>query len=150
MGTSKTNPKLVYSKFSNGYFFFFPHLFLFVCLFVCVYGTKASVERQTYNQHLNWSGIVQSSRPVAGRWGNAPPKSAKRSTFSHKMGQKWGLCRRVKGGEVQKVHFLGPSGPFFGGPAPPIINPGYGPAILHQNCGDLTYTLPIGLCIPGA
>ena len=27
----------------------------------------------------------------------APPKYAKRTTFSHKMGQKWGFCRRVKG-----------------------------------------------------
>ena len=44
------------------------------------------------------------------------------------MGQKWGLCRRVKGGEVQKVHFLSPEGPPFWGPAPPKIDPGYGPA----------------------
>ena len=29
------------------------------------------------------------------------------------------FCKRVKGGEVQKVHFLGPKGPHFGGPAPP-------------------------------
>ena len=35
---------------------------------------------------------------------------------------------RVKGGEVQKVHFWGPKGPLFGGPAPPKIDPGYGPA----------------------
>ena len=49
-----------------------------------------------------------------------PPKSAERSTFNHKMGQKWGFCRRVKGGEVQKVHFLCPKGPHFGGPAPPL------------------------------
>ena len=42
-----------------------------------------------------------------------PPKSAKRSTFNHKMGQKWGVCKRVKGMRfrkftlwVQKVHIL--------------------------------------------
>ena len=59
-----------------------------------------------------------------------PPKSAKRSTFSHKMGQKWGFCRRVKGVRfkksslwVQKVHF-------FGVPHPPKIDPGYGPAFI--------------------
>ena len=39
----------------------------------------------------------------------------KRSTFSHKLGPKWGFCRGVKGGEVQKVHFLGPKGLLFGG-----------------------------------
>ena len=59
-------------------------------------------------------------------------KSGKRSTFSHKVGQKWvfvgGLWGRGGGGEVQEVHFLGPKGPLFGGPAPPKIDPGYGPA----------------------
>ena len=58
-----------------------------------------------------------------------PPKSAKRSTFSHQMGKKWGVCKRVKGGEVQKVHFLGPKGPHFGGFCTPKIDPGYGPEI---------------------
>ena len=70
------------------------------------------------------------SRPVARgvcRGATHPLKSAKRSTFSHKMGKKWGICKRVKGGEVQKVNFLGPKGPHFGGSAPPKINPGYGP-----------------------
>ena len=55
-------------------------------------------------------------------------KSTKRSTFSHKVAQKWGFCRRVKGGEGQKVHFLGPKGPLLGVPHLPKINPGYGPA----------------------
>ena len=50
-----------------------------------------------------------------------PSKSAKRSTFSHKVGQKWGFCKRVKGDEVQKVHFLGPKGPHFGVPPLPSI-----------------------------
>ena len=31
------------------------------------------------------------------------------------MGKKWGACKRVKGGEVQKVLFLGPKGPHLGG-----------------------------------
>ena len=35
------------------------------------------------------------------------PKSSKKSTFSHKMGKKWGVCKKVEGGEVQKVHFSG-------------------------------------------
>ena len=55
--------------------------------------------------------------------------SAKRSTFSHEMSQKWGFCRRVKWGEVQKVHIFGPNGPLFWGLHPPKINPGYGPAV---------------------
>ena len=63
-----------------------------------------------------------------------PPKSAKRSTFSHKMGQKWGFCRRVRGVRFKKVHFLGPKGPLFGGPAPPKIDPGYGPAHVCRYC----------------
>ena len=77
---------------------------------------------------------ISENRPVARgvRGCDAPPKSAKRSTFSHKVGQKWGFCRRVKGGEVQKVHFLGSKGPLFWGPVPPPppkkkIDPGYGP-----------------------
>ena len=37
--------------------------------------------------------------------GMTHPKSAKRSTFSCKVDQKWSFCRRVKGGEVQKIHF---------------------------------------------
>ena len=57
------------------------------------------------------------------------PKSAKRSTFCHKVGQKWHFCRRVIGVRfkkstiwVQKVHFLG---------VPHLlrIDPGYGPAL---------------------
>ena len=48
-----------------------------------------------------------------------PPKSAKRSTFSHKVGQKLGFCRRVRGVRFKKVHFLGPKGPLFGVLHPP-------------------------------
>ena len=76
-------------------------------------------------------------RPVARGCGgcDAPPKSAKRSTFSHKVGQKWGFCRRVRGVRFKKVHFLGPKGPLFWGPAPPPkkkIDPGYGPERTHS------------------
>ena len=56
---------------------------------------------------------------------NAPPKSAKRPTFSHKMGQKWGFCKRVKGVRFKKSTFLVQKGPHFWGPAPPV-DPGYG------------------------
>ena len=54
-----------------------------------------------------------SSRPVAGgvRGCDAPHKSAERSTFSHKVGQKWGFCRRVRGGEVQKSQLFEGSAP---------------------------------------
>ena len=57
-------------------------------------------------------------------------QSAKRSTFTHKMGKKWGVCKRVKGDEVQKVHFWGPIQKvnILGVPHPPKIDPGYGPA----------------------
>ena len=44
-----------------------------------------------------------------------PPKSAKRSTFSHKVGQKWGFCRRVRGGEVQKSPLFGSKRSTFSG-----------------------------------
>ena len=49
-----------------------------------------------------------------------------------------GFCRRVEGGEVQKVHFLGPKGPLLGVPHLPRFDPGYGPAWpfpmgLHRN-----------------
>ena len=37
-------------------------------------------------------------------------KSAKRSTFGHKVGQNLGFCWRVKGCEVNEVHLLGPKG----------------------------------------
>ena len=42
---------------------------------------------------------------------DAPPKSAKRSTFSYKMG----FCRRDKGVRFKKVHLLGAPHP----PPPP-------------------------------
>ena len=64
---------------------------------------------------MRWTGKSHFTtfRPVAR---GCDPKSAKRSTFTHKMGQKWRFCRRVKGGGVrfkkstfgvQKVHFWG-------------------------------------------
>ena len=34
----------------------------------------------------------------------------------------------------KKVHFLGPKGPLFGGPAPPKIDPGYGRLGARVNC----------------
>ena len=76
-----------------------------------------------------WS--IAQCRPVA-RGYDAPPKSAKRSTFSHKVGQKWGFCRRVRGVRFKKIHFFGPKGPLFGGPTlpPKKINPGYGPGTM--------------------
>ena len=52
-------------------------------------------------------------RPVRGGEGggcrgcDAPPKSAKRSTFSHKVYQKLGFCRRVKGGWGSKSLLFG-------------------------------------------
>ena len=62
------------------------------------------------------------ARPVGGYGGcDAPSKSVKRPTFSHKMGQKCGLCKRVKGMRFKKSTFWGPT-------PPPQINPGYGPA----------------------
>ena len=66
-------------------------------------------------------------RPVA-RGCDAPPKSAKRSTFSHKMGQKWGFCSGVEGVRFKKFTFWIQKVPFFGVPHPPKIDPGYGPA----------------------
>ena len=34
----------------------------------------------------------------------------------------------------KKVHFLGPKGPLFGGPAPPKVDPGYGRLGARVNC----------------
>ena len=62
----------------------------------------------------HWRGIHAVARPTA------PPICQKVHLFSHKMGHKWGVCVRV-GGEVQKVHFLGPKGPHFEGSAPQSI-----------------------------
>ena len=62
---------------------------------------------------------------------DAPPKSAKRSTFSQKGGQTWVFCIRIKGVRfkkstfwVQKVHILGI-------PHLSKIDPGDGPAFIH-------------------
>ena len=68
-------------------------------------------------------------RPVArGCWGcDAPPKSAKRSTFSHIMGQKLGFWWRVKGVRFKKSTFWVQKVHFFGVPHPSKIDPGYGP-----------------------
>ena len=54
-------------------------------------------------------GTPNQARSQGGAGGAmAPPKSAKRSTSGHKVGQKWGFCRRVyKGGEVQKSPLFG-------------------------------------------
>ena len=79
---------------------------------------------------------------MVGGWGGVggaggamhSPNLPKRSTFGHKIGKKWGACKRVKGGggEVQKVHFLGPESPHFGGSAPPKIDPGHGPEGINR------------------
>ena len=69
-----------------------------------VFCLKKKIQKNT-----KWSRMCTVSRPVA-RGGGVrcnPPKSAKRSTFSHKVGQKWGFCRRVRGVRFKKVHFLG-------------------------------------------
>ena len=58
---------------------------------------------------------------------NAPPKSAKRSTFSHKVGQKWGFCRRVWGWGSESPLFGSKRSTFWGFRTPPKIDPGYGP-----------------------
>ena len=90
----------------------------------------------TQKLHQNFSRRSQArSQGGGGGAGGAthPPKSTKRSTFSHKVDQKWGFCRRVKGGEVQKVHFLGLKGPLFWVPHPPksILATGLGAAFLE-------------------
>ena len=70
---------------------------------------------------------IFTSRPVARGSATHYPISGKRSTFSHEVGQKLGFRTRVKEGELQKVHFLGPKGPLLGVPHLPKIDPGYGP-----------------------
>ena len=85
-----------------------------------------SILQSCINAHVISVTKYSTARPVArggGVQGVHPPqkKSGKRSTFCHKVGQKWGFCRRVEGGEVQKVHFVGPKGPLLGGSAPPQI-----------------------------
>ena len=74
------------------------------CLLLFVYGHGIT------QPSLFFSDIVV-PRPVVVR---RTSQSAKRSTFSHKMGKKWGVCKRVKGVRfkkytfwVQKVHILG-------------------------------------------
>ena len=42
----------------------------------------------------------------------------------------------------KKVHFLGPKGPLFGGPAPPKIDPGYRPGSLIGTCTSLNLSAP--------
>ena len=48
-------------------------------------------------------------RPVARgvRGATHPPNLPKDPLSATKWAKKWGFCRRVGGGEVQKVHFLG-------------------------------------------
>ena len=79
--------------------------------------------------------LEHENRPVARGCEARPPKSAKRSTFSHKMGQKLDFSKRVKGDEVQKVHCLGPKGHILGGPAPPKK------LILATGLSEKAYTL---------
>ena len=69
--------------------------------------------------------ILCSTQTRSQRGCDAPPQICIRSTFNYKS-QKWGVCRRVKGSEVevtfwvQKVHF-------FGFLPLPKADPGYGP-----------------------
>ena len=97
--------------------------------------------------HWYWYMVNRDSRlQIENLWGtplsmsqhlpNPLPKSAKRSTFSHKMGQKrcfflfvFCFCRR---GEVWKVHLWVQKVKFLGiahsGPYRPKLDPGYGPS----------------------
>ena len=67
---------------------------------------------EAYNkEHLLYQQV---QAHILGGGGMHHPKSSKRSTFSHIVGQKWGVCRRVKGVRfqkstfwIQKVHILG-------------------------------------------
>ena len=61
--------------------------------------------------------VTATNRPVGGATHH--PKSAKRSTFSQKVDQKWDFCMSVKGVRFKKSTFWGPKGPYFGDPAPP-------------------------------
>ena len=70
-------------------------------------------------------------RPVAGGGGGGGggdaegvmhPQSAKRSTFSHKMGLKWGFCRRVKGVRFKKSTFWSKRSTFWRSHTPPKKN----------------------------
>ena len=80
---------------------------------------------------LKMSGFVP-GRPVARGWG-CTPKSAKRSTFRHKMGQKWGFWRRVKGWGSKSPLFGSKRSTFLGVPHLPKIDPGYGPGPWDAN-----------------
>ena len=59
--------------------------------------------------------------PVAGGGGVrcTTPSLPKGPLFVTKWAKNGVFCRRVKGSEVQKVHFLGQKGPLFRGTAPP-------------------------------
>ena len=56
------------------------------------------------------------------------PRSAKRSTLVTKCAKNGFFCKRVKGVRFKKSTFWVQKGPHFGGPTPPKIDPGYGPA----------------------
>ena len=79
-----------------------------------------------------WPGGALPIRPVARgvqgvRW---HPQNLPKGPL---LATKWAKSGVFVGGftrgvRFKKVHFLGPKGPLFGGPAPPKINPGYRPA----------------------
>ena len=93
-------------------------------------------------------------RPVVGGGVMHHPKPAKRSTFSHKVDQKWGLCRRLEGVKFKKFTFWvqkGLKGQLFlgGGPTLPQIlswlyawfNPRY-PTTWCDNLRKFTWLFP--------
>ena len=72
------------------------------------------------------------------------PLICQKSTFSHKMDQKWGVYRRVKGVRFKKSTLWVQRSTFWG-PAttpPPPIDPGYGPGVMCT-CGNLVRTSPV-------
>ena len=60
------------------------------------------------------------SQGACGGW-DTPSNLAKGPLLATKWAKNWGFCRRVGGGEVQKVNFWGPKGPLLGDSAPPQI-----------------------------
>ena len=74
---------------------------------------------------------MDGTRPVA-RGCDALPKSSNRSTFSHKICQKWGFCRRVKGVWFKKSTFWVQKVQSTFGVLHPHIDPGYKPGCDQQ------------------
>ena len=61
---------------------------------------------ETVKFHAIVANAIDYSRPVArGVQGVRHTKSAESSTFSHKVGHKWGFCRRAKGARFKKSTF---------------------------------------------